>query len=55
VNERQTDAGLMYNVIAGNSPESRLPWRYGADLDPMLLKEFKKKQPLRRQKARGEK
>jgi hypothetical protein len=54
VNERQTDAGLMYGVIAGNGPESRFLWRYGADLDPTLLKEFKKRQRLRRQKARGE-
>lgn len=32
--EEQTDAGFKYKVIAGKGRETKIVWRYWADLDP---------------------
>jgi hypothetical protein len=53
VSEQQTDAGIKYKVIVEQGEETRTIWRYGADLDPMILKGFKAGQRPRRLKARG--
>jgi hypothetical protein len=37
LDERQTDAGFMYKVIAGKGRETRTVWRPWTDLDPEVL------------------
>jgi hypothetical protein len=41
LSERQTDRGLKYEVIERKGRETRTIWRYRADIDPEILKDFK--------------
>jgi len=55
LDERQTDAGFMYEVIAGKGRETRTLWQHWTDLDlevlEGLLKRFKAGQRSMRHEA----